>query len=103
MTLTNSQILLVAVLCLTGAGLYCLLAMRNLIKIIVALQILAKAAVLALLAAGDLSGQLNLSQSLALTVIVADTIVAAVALAMAVQVRRLFGSMDLGPLSQLKG
>jgi NADH-quinone oxidoreductase subunit K len=103
MTLANSQILLLAVICLTGAGFYGLLAMRNLVKIIVALQILGKAAVLALLAAGDLSGQINLSQSLALTVIVADTIVAAVALAMAVQVRRRFGSMELGPLSSLKG
>jgi NADH-quinone oxidoreductase subunit K len=103
MIITNSQILLIAVLCLAGAGFYGMLAMRNLVKIIVALQILGKAAVLALLAAGDLSGQINLSQSLALTVIVADTIVAAVALAMAVQVRHLFGSMDLGPLSRLKG
>jgi NADH-quinone oxidoreductase subunit K len=103
MTLTTPQILLIAVLCLTGIGFYGLLAMRNLVKIIVALQILAKAAVLALLAAGGISGQINLSQSLALTVIVADTIVAAVALAMAVQVRRRFGSMDLEPLSSLKG
>jgi NADH-quinone oxidoreductase subunit K len=103
MMLTDSQILLIAVLCLAGIGFYGLLAMRNLVKIIVALQILAKAAILALLAAGKLSGQINLGQSLALTVIVADTIVAAVALAMAVQVRRRFGSMDLEPLSHLKG
>jgi NADH-quinone oxidoreductase subunit K len=103
MIIANSQILLIAVICLVGAGFYGLLAMRNLVKIIVALQILGKAAVLALLAASDLSGQINLGQTLALTVIVADTIVAAVALAMAVQVRRRFGSMELGPLSSLKG
>jgi NADH-quinone oxidoreductase subunit K/multicomponent Na+:H+ antiporter subunit C len=44
----------------------------------------------------------NLSQSMALTILVADTIVAVVALALAVQVRKAFGSLDLKELTQLK-
>jgi NADH:ubiquinone oxidoreductase subunit K len=39
---------------------------------------------------------------MALTVIVADTIVAVVGLALAVQVRRHFGTLDLKSLSMLK-
>jgi NADH:ubiquinone oxidoreductase subunit K len=99
----TTNILLVAVLALLGIGLYGLLVVRNLIKLVIALQILAKTAALALVIAGQMSGQLNLGQSLALTVIVADTIVAVVGLALAVQVRRRFGTLDVKQLSRLKG
>ena len=42
------------------------------------------------------------AQTMALTVIVADTIVSVVALALAVQVRRQFGTLDLQALSTLR-
>lgn len=93
---------LIGVLCLLGVGFYGLLVSRNLIKLIVALQILVKAAVLALVVAGKASGQINLGQSLATTVIVADTIVAVVGLALAVQVQRRFGTLDVRVLSTLR-
>lgn len=102
MTDTTLTIVLVGVLALLGVGLYGLLAVRNLIKVIVALQILVKGALLALVAAGSLSGQVNLGQSLAATVIVADTVVAVVGLALAVQVRRMVGTLDVQALSQLQ-
>ncbi len=96
-------VMLIGVLGLLGVGLYGLLILRNLIKIVVALQISVKDAVLALVAAGSASGQVNLGQSLAITVIVADTVVAVVALALAVQVRRRFGTLDLDALATLRG
>ena len=61
---------------LLAVGLYGLLASRNLIKMIIALQIMVKAALLGIVAAGNLRQQINTAQSLAITVIVADTIVA---------------------------
>jgi NADH:ubiquinone oxidoreductase subunit K len=88
---------------LLGVGLYGLLATRNLIKMVAVLQILVKAAVIALVLAGRVSGRINLSQSLAATVIVADTVVAVIGLALAVRVRQRFGSLDLKDLSNLKG
>jgi len=93
---------LVVVLILLGVGLYALLVVSNLIKVVVALQLLGKGAVLALVIAGSLRGQANLGQSMALTVIVADTIVAVVGLALAVQVRRHFGTLDLKSLTMLR-
>lgn len=98
----TTSVLLIGVLCLLGIGLYALLIVRNLIKLVVALQIMAKAAVLALVLAGQMSGQTDLGQSLALTVIVADTIVAVIGLALAVQVRQRFGTLDIKQLSTLK-
>jgi NADH-quinone oxidoreductase subunit K len=102
MTLDPLILVAAGVCLLAGVGLYGLLASRNLIKIIVAMQILTKAAVLALVAAGAASGKINLSQSLAITVIVVDTVVAAVGLALGVQVRKRFGSLDAANLASLR-
>jgi NADH-quinone oxidoreductase subunit K len=103
MTFSLLNIALVGVLGLLGVGLYGLLAVRNLIKIVIVLQILGKAALLALIAAGHASGQINLGQSLALTVIVADTVVAVIGVALAVQARRQLGTLDVKELAKLKG
>lgn len=92
-----------AVLGLLGVAFYGLLTSRNLIKVVIALQIMGKAAVLGLLVAGKASGQMNLSQSLAITVIVADTIVAVVGMALAIQVRRQLKTLDVRELASLKG
>ena len=102
MTLSVSDMALVAVFILVATGLYGLLVVRNLIKVVVALQILVKGSMIALILAGHVSGQPQLGQSLALTVIVADTIVSVVALALAVQVRRRFGTLDVEALSTLR-
>lgn len=102
MNIQLTDVALVAIFVLVAAGLYGLLVVRNLIKVVVALQILVKGAMVALLLAGRLSGQIQVGQSLALTVIVADTIVSVVALALAVQVRRRFGTLDVGALSTLR-
>ena len=99
----SMNIVLLAVFGLIGVGLYGLLITRNLIKVVMVLQILVKGAVLALVLAGHYSGQLMVSESLAATVIVADTMVAVVALAMAVQIRRLCGSIDVTGIARLKG
>ena len=103
MTLTPLNIVLVGVVALLGVGFYGLLITRNLIKIVMVLQILIKAVILALVLAGKLSGNLGLGQSTAATVIVADTIVAVVGLALAVQVRRRFGTLDVPKISTLRG
>jgi NADH:ubiquinone oxidoreductase subunit K len=98
-----THVLLYGALALVGVGLYGLLAQRNLIKLVVALQIMVKGTLLALVAAGYIRGQVAVSQSLALTVIVVDTIAAVVGLALAVQVRRQAGTLDVQALTKLKG
>lgn len=96
------SIILLSVLGLVAVGFYGLLVVRNLIKAVVALQILVKGAILALILAGRYSGEIGIGQSIALTVIVADTIVAVIGLALAVQVRRHFGTLDLKSLTNLR-
>jgi len=103
MSLSLFSIAFIGVIGLLGIGFYGLMICRNLIKIVIALQILVKAALLGLIAAGNLNGQINLSQSMALTVIVADTIVAVMGIALGVQIRRRIGTLDVHELSSLKG
>jgi NADH:ubiquinone oxidoreductase subunit K len=103
MILSPFTIALIGVIGLLGVGFYGLMASRNLIKIVVALQILVKGALLGLVAAGNANGQIGLSQSMALTVIVADTVVAVMGIALGVQIRRRSGSLDVATLSRLRG
>jgi NADH-quinone oxidoreductase subunit K len=103
MNFSPLNIILIGIAGLLGVGFYGLLITRNLIKVVMMLQILIKAVVLALVFAGKISGNLGLGQSTAATVIVADTIVAVVGLALAVQVRRRFGTLDVPQVSTLKG
>jgi NADH-quinone oxidoreductase subunit K len=101
--LTSLNVILFGVAALLGVGLYGLLITRNLIKVVMVLQILIKAVILALVLAGRSSGNMGLGISTAATVIVADTIVAVVGLALAVQVRRRFGTLDVPKISTLRG
>jgi NADH:ubiquinone oxidoreductase subunit K len=102
-TLTAPNIASFCVLVLIGTGVYGLLITRNLIKVIIALQILVKGVLIALILAGSQQGKINLGQNMALTVIVADTIVAVIGLGIAVQARKAFGSLDLRSMTRLKG
>ena len=103
MNLSVWHISMIGVIGLLGVGFYGLLACRNLVKLVVAMQILVKGALLALMAAGSTNGKMNLSQSLAMTVIVADTVVAVMGMALAVQVRRRLGTFDVKALASLRG
>lgn len=100
--MTSLQIVVIGVLGLIGIGLYGLLITRNLIKVVVALQVLVKGALLALVAAGAASGKIQLGQSLAVMVIVVDTVVAVIGLALALQVKRRMGTLDVKELATLK-
>jgi len=101
--ITPLNVILFGVIALLGVGFYGLLITRNLIKVVMVLQILIKAVILALVLAGKLSGNMGLGISTAATVLVADTIVAVVGLALAVQVRRRFGTLDVPKISTLRG
>jgi len=103
MNLSLLNVAVIGVLGLLGIGFYGLLVCRNLFKVVVALQILVKAALLVLVSAGYASGRINLGQSLAITVIVADTIVAVIGMAIGVQIQRQLGTLDLKDLARMRG
>jgi NADH:ubiquinone oxidoreductase subunit K len=102
MTIAPVHVGMISALAMVGIGFYGLMILRNLIKIIVALQITSKGVIIALVTAGIASGQIGLAQSLAVTFILADTIIAVVGLALAVQMHRRYGTLDLKALAALR-
>jgi NADH:ubiquinone oxidoreductase subunit K len=86
-----------------GTGLYGLMIARNVLKAVIALQIMVKAAMLMLVVAGAQTGQLALGQSLAITVIAADTMAVVIGLAMAVRLNASMGTLDLEEIIEPEG
>jgi len=88
---------------LIGTGIYCLLTMRNTVRLLIGVEIIAKGVTLALVASGAARGSLMLAQSLAITVIVVDVAVIATALALIININRHTKSLDVRKLTRLKG
>jgi NADH:ubiquinone oxidoreductase subunit K len=84
-------------------GIYCLLTMRNLIKLFIGIEIISKAITLALITSGLLRGNMALAQALTITFIVVEVSMVAVALAIIINVYRHTGSLDIRQLTKLKG
>jgi NADH:ubiquinone oxidoreductase subunit K len=84
-------------------GLYCLLTSRNLIKLLIGLEIMAKSAVLSFIVAGWARGESFVSQSVVITFIVIEVSIVAVALALVINVYKNTGNLDIRSLARLKG
>ena len=84
-------------------GLFLLLVSHNLLRIVLAVEVLAKGVTLILLAAGVHRGAVPMAQSLIVTFIVVETILAAILLAIIVVCQRTNQSLDVRLLARLKG
>lgn len=84
-------------------GLYCLLTSRNMVKLLIGMEIMAKSAVLSFIAAGYARGETFFSQSMVITFIVIEVSLVAVALALVINTYRNTESLDIRNLSRLKG
>jgi len=84
-------------------GIYCLLTMKNLVKLFIGIEVIAKGITLALVATGFAKNNVLLAQSLAITFIVVEVSVVATALAIIINIYRHTGSLDIGKLTKLKG
>jgi NADH-quinone oxidoreductase subunit K len=92
----------VAALTAVGAA-YCLLASRNLIRILIALELLTKAVTLLIAIGGYVTGQWALAQTFIITVIVIEVVVIAVAAGIVIGAYHRTGSLDVRGLQNLKG
>lgn len=100
--MNDEELTLLGVVILFGVGVYGLLLTHHLIKIVIALQIIGKAVIIAFAVAGTMSERVQLAQSLILTIIVADTMVAVISLALVIQVKQRLGTLDARELSNLR-
>ncbi len=81
-----------------GLGLYCLMSKKNLIKMVIGIEILAKAALLCFVGVGGSS-----VQGYVIIIIAIEAIVAAVALSILVNVWKHTGSLDVTKMRKLRG
>jgi len=85
------------------AGVYCLVATRNFIRLLIGLEIITKAVTLLIVVAGYASGRLALAQSLVITLIVVEVVVISVAAGIVQCVYGLNESLDIRKTRNLKG
>ena len=95
-----------SVLCvvlLSIAALYCILASRNLIRILIGLELLTKAVTLLIAVAGYVTGRMAVAQTFIITMIVIEVVVIAVAAGIVIGVHRHDHDLDASRLNHLKG
>ncbi len=88
---------------LAAAAIYCILATRNLIRILIGLELLTKAVTLLLAVAGYVTGRMAVAQTFIITMIVIEVVVIAVAAGVVIGVHRHNNDLDVGKLRNLRG
>ena len=88
---------------LTMTGVYMLVLYRNLLRLIIGVEIVAKGVTLIFLSAGVYRQDIGFIQSLLVTFIIVETVLAAIMLALAVRAQKIHGSLDIRNLSKLRG
>jgi NADH:ubiquinone oxidoreductase subunit K len=94
---------IVAIVLLVATGLYCILATRNMIRVLIALEVVNKALTLMLVLAGVYTNQVALAQSFAITLIIIEVVVTAIGAGIAIAVYRRNGTLDMNMLTNIKG
>lgn len=84
-------------------GFYCMLASRSIVRQLIGLEIVSKAAMLTVISAGALTANLVIAQALLITMIVIEVVVVAAGLALLVKNFRVNGNADIWKLDGLKG
>ena len=85
------------------AGLWCMLATYNLLRMLVGLEILMKSVTFFLIVAGYFSGRMALAQSMAITVIVIEVVVVVVAAGLILGFYRKTDSLSVRNTRELRG
>ena len=88
---------------LTIAGLYCILVTRNLMRVLIGLELLTKAVTLLLILGGYMTGKVALAQAIVITLIVIEVVVIAVMAGVILSIYRHTGSLDASNIKSLKG
>ena len=84
-------------------GFYYMLATRNLIRILLGVEIITKAALLAIIVVGYVTNNIPLAQSLAIIMIIIEVFVIAVAAGIIIQIYKRTGSVDTRNIRNLRG
>jgi len=82
---------------------YCILISKNLIRILIGVELLTKAVTLLLIVAGDVTGAVGVTQAMVITLILVEVVVIAVAAGIIIGTFRRTESLSVEGLTDLKG
>lgn len=97
LTLMSTALVLIAL------GVFMLVMTSNMIRVVLAVEVMMKAVTMLLIYAGQVSGQLGLAQTFIVTQIVIEIILAAVASGLVINIYRKTGQRELRKLNKLNG
>lgn len=97
------KLYMLAIPLLAFAGIYCVVMTRNLIRVLIGLEILTKAVTLLIIVGGRVTGHLAQAQAMVITLIVVEVVVMVVAAGVILNVFRHNNSLDTRHLKELKG
>ena len=101
MNLVFALFLFAAVLLLI-IGIYCLIVTRNLIRIILGIEVLTKAATLLMIGAGYVNGHMDAAQSYVVTIIVIEVVLLIISVGILYSIYKKTGSINVDKVSNLK-
>ena len=97
LTLMSTALVLIAL------GIFMLVMTSNMIRVVLAVEVMMKAVTLLLIYAGQINGQLGLAQTFIVTQIVIEIVLAAVASGLVINIYRKTGPRELRRLNKLNG
>jgi len=80
--------------------LFCVISRSSLVKLVIGVELMGKAATLSFVLGGFLNGDAGTSQGVVFTIIAIEAVVAALALALAVMGKSMFGTIDVGAINE---
>jgi len=93
----------VAIALIAVTAVYCILIVHNMIRILLAMELLIKAVTLLIAVAGAYSNQMALAQSFIIALIIIEVVVTATGAGIVIAVHEKNGSLDLRKLTNIKG
>lgn len=98
-----SAMMIIAAILIVTTGFFCLIRTRNVLRVIIGIEVSMKAVTLILAFAGWINGAYDLMQSFIITMIVIEVVIAVVAAGIAISVYRKTGSLNIRKINNLKG
>ena len=90
-------------LMLIALGIFMLIMTSNMIRVVLAVEVMMKAVTLLLIYAGNVSGQMGLAQTFIVTQIIIEIVLTAVASGLVINIYRKTGNRELSRLNKLNG
>lgn len=84
-------------------GVFMLIMTSNMIRVVLAVEVMMKAVTLLLIYAGSISGQMGLAQTFVVSQLVIEIVITAVASGLVINIYRKTGKRELRKLNKLRG